>query len=125
MTHTLSLNHVRLAIVEIFSSISIYYSGLLHVMVTARESTSLSIMWQLLSTTSTVTTYTISYSNINNTECYNDNNTINDISNSMTMLILDNLEEATEYSIIVTATLSNSQSQQDSTSETTLPAGIN
>ena len=109
MTHTLSLNHVRLAIAEVFSSytsiisLCIYYSGLLHVMVTARESTSLSIMWQLLSTTSTVTTYTISYSNINNTECYNDNNTITDISNSMTMLILDNLEEATEYSIIVTA----------------------
>ena len=100
-----------------------YYSGLLHVMVTARESTSLSIMWQLLSTTSTVTTYTISYSNINNTECYNDSNTINDISNSMTMLILDNLEEATEYSIIVTAILSNSQSQQDNTSATTLPTG--
>ena len=93
-------------------------------MVTARESTSLSIMWQLLSTTSTVTTYTISYSNINNTECYNDSNTINDISNSMTMLILDNLEEATEYSIIVTATLSNSQLQQDSTSATTIPAGM-
>ena len=90
-------------------------------MVTARESTSLSIMWQLLSTTSTVTTYTISYSNINNTECYNDSNTITDISNSMT---LDNLEEATQYSIIVTATLSNSQSQQDSTSATTLPAGM-
>ena len=90
-------------------------------MVTARESTSLSIMWQLLSTTSTVTTYTISYSNINNTECYNDSNNITDISNSMT---LDNLEEATEYSIIVTATLSNSQSQQDNTSATTLPAGM-
>ena len=87
-------------------------------MVTARESTSLSIMWQLLSTTSTVTTYTISYSNINNTECYNDSNTITD---SMT---LDNLEEATEYSIIVTATLNNSQLQQDSTSSTTLPAGM-
>ena len=29
----------------------------------------------------------------------------------MTMSKLDNLEEATEYSIIVTATLSNSQSQ--------------
>ena len=94
-------------------------------MVTARESTSLSIMWQLLSTTSTVTTYTISYSNINNTECYNDSNTINDISNSMTMLILDNLEEETEYSIIVTAILSNSQlQQQDSTSSNTLPAGM-
>ena len=89
-------------------------------MVTARESTSLSIMWQLLSTTSTVTTYTISYSNINNTECYNDSNTITDISNSMTMLILDNLEE---YSIIVTATLSNSLLQQDSTSATTLSTG--
>ena len=90
-------------------------------MVTARESTSLSIMWQLLSTTSTVTTYTISYSNINNTECYNHNNTITDIS---TMLTLEDLEEATEYSIIVTAILSNSQSQQDSTSATTLPAGM-
>ena len=90
-------------------------------MVTARESTSLSIMWQLLPTTSTVTTYTISYSNTNNTECYNDSNTITDISNSMT---LDNLEEATEYSIIVTATLSNSQSHRDSTSATTLPAGM-
>ena len=87
-------------------------------MVTARESTSLSIMWQLLSTTYTVSTYTISYSNFNNTECYNDSHTITD---SMT---LDNLEEATEYSIIVTATLSNSQSQQDNTSATTLPAGI-
>ena len=54
----------------------------------------------------------------------NDSNTITDISNSMTMLILDNLEEATEYSIIVTAILSNSQSQQDNTSATTLPAGI-
>ena len=90
-------------------------------MVTSRESTSLSIMWQLLSTTSTVTTYTISYSNINNTECYNDSNTITDISNSMT---LDNLEEATEYSIIVTAILGNSQLQQDSTSATTIPAGM-
>ena len=101
-----------------------YYSGLLHVMVTATESTSLSIMWQLLSTTSTVTTY-ISTTLISTTQSATMTvNTINDISNSMTMLTLDNLEEATEYSIIVTATLSNSQSQQDSTSATTIPAGM-
>ena len=50
------------------------------------------------------TTYTISYHNTN-TGCFNDSNTISDISGSETSYTLTGLEEGTTYSITVTATL--------------------
>ena len=67
--------------------------------------TSLTISWTLADDV-TVTQYTISYSNTN---CLNDTiyDDITGISDSETMYILDDLEEGTEYSITVTAILSD------------------
>ena len=55
----------------------------------------------------TVTSYTISYSNTNNTQCFTDSNDITDIAASETTYTLTDLQEDTEYSITVTALLSN------------------
>ena len=68
-----------------------------------RQPTSLVIMWELLST-STVSTFTISDVNINNTQCFNDPNTISSI--TAMIYTLSNLQEATEYSINVSVILS-------------------
>ena len=76
-------------------------------------------MWELQLT---VSTYTIFYSNTNNTQCFNDSNDISDISASETMYNLTGLQEATEYSITVTAILSDGETVEDSLTATTLPA---
>ena len=67
-----------------------------------RQPNSLVIMWELLST-NTLFTITISYVNINNTQCFNDSIIISSIT---TMIYtLSNLQEATEYSIDVSVIL--------------------
>ena len=86
------------------------------------KSTSLVVKWEFLSTSKTVSTYSISYSNTNNTQCFTDSNDISDISASETMYNLTGLQEATEYSITVTAILSDGETAQDSLTATTLPA---
>ena len=85
-----------------------------------RQSTSLVVKWEFLSTSKTVS---ISYSNTNNTQCFTDSNDISDISGSETMYNLTGLQEATEYSITVTAILSDGGTVQDSLTATTLPDG--
>ncbi|CAI8029949.1 Neogenin (Fragment), partial [Geodia barretti] len=68
----------------------------------------------------TATSYTISYSNIN-TDCFTDSRS--DISASGTSHTLTGLEEGTEYSITLTATLTgNGGTQEGSTTATTLTA---
>ena len=52
------------------------------------------------------TNYSISYSNTN-TQCFTDSNDISGITASTTVYTLTGLQEATEYSIIVTAILSD------------------
>ena len=88
-----------------------------------RKSTSLVVKWEFLSTSKTVSTYSISYSNTNNTQCFTDSNDISDISASETMYNLTGLQEATEYSITVTAILSDGETVEDSLTATTLPDG--
>ena len=70
-----------------------------------------------------VTEYTISYSN---TDCPNDiyYDEITGISDSETMYTLDDLEEGTEYSITVTAVLSDDgKTASDTVTATTIAVG--
>ena len=84
-----------------------------------RQPNSLVIMWELLSTT-TISTLTISYININNTQCFNDSNTISSITEMI--YTLSNLQEATEYSINVSVTHSG-EKETEHLRTATLAAG--
>ena len=68
----------------------------------------------------TATSYTISYENTD-TDCF----TIiyDDITTNETAVELTGLEEGTEYSITVTATLSGDTSAEDDLTATTMAAG--
>ena len=84
------------------------------------------VLWEFLLTDKTVSTYSISYSNTKNTQCFTDSNDISDISASEAMYNLTGLQEATEYSITVTAILgglSDKEPIKDSIRATTLTAG--
>ena len=82
--------------------------------------TSLTISWTLAGGV-TATGYTISYSNTDcPTDTYDD---ITGIPGSETMYTLTGLEEGTEYSITVTATLSGGGTGEDSLTATTMAAG--
>ena len=82
--------------------------------------TSLTISW-ILGDGVTATDYTISYSNTDcPTDTYDD---ITGIAGSETMYTLTGLEEGTEYSITVTATLSGGGTGEDSLTATTMAAG--
>ena len=93
---------------------------------TSLSATSLNISWELvleLVHGVIVNSYTISYNHIN-TECFNDSNIISDIDGSKTMYILTGLEEGSNYSITVTATLCESgETEGESITATTLAAG--
>ena len=81
---------------------------------------SLTISWTLADGL-TATTYNISYSNTDcPTDTYDD---ITDISPSKTMYTLTGLEEGTDYSITVTVTLSDGETQDYSFTATTMIAG--
>ena len=86
-----------------------------------RLSTSLLVVWEFLSTSKTVSTYTISYLNSSNKQCFNSSNNFPDITE--TMYTLTGLQEATEYSITVTAILSDGETEEDSLTATTMAAG--
>ena len=88
-----------------------------------RQFTSLTVVWEFQLTSKTVSTYSISYSNTNNTQCFTDSNDISDISASETTYTLINLHKGTEYFITVTAILSDGETARDSLTATTLPAG--
>ena len=100
------------------------YTGIFRATISdTKQSTSLVVKWEFLSTSKTVSTYSISYSNTNNIQCFTDSNDISDISGSETMYNLTGLQEATEYSITVTAILSDGETTVDSLTVTTLPDG--
>lgn len=107
-------------ITHLFSSIVLAYIGLLRatVLKTMKQSTSLVVTWELLSPTETIPTYTISYSNTNNTDCFTDSDVITDI--TAMQYTLSNLQEATEYNVTVSTTLTNGRVERDSLTTTTL-----
>ena len=91
-------------------------------MLGSKTTTSLTISWALADGV-TATAYTISYSNTNNTDCITAN--YPDIITSASELgrELMGLEEGTEYSITVTATLSDGGTREGSLTATTMAAG--
>ena len=93
----------------------------LSVSVTSSTTTSLTISLALEEGV-TATSYSNSYS-ATDTDCIPGSNTIPPIPGSETMYTLDDLEEGTEYSITVTATLTGGGSQQAMVEGTTVAAG--
>ena len=83
-----------------------------------QQSTSLVVMWDI---TKRVISYSISYYNTN-IQCFSDSNIITGISSSETMYTLTHLQEATEYSITLTAILSDGETKS-SFMATTMAAG--
>ena len=96
----------------------IHSAGVLSVSVDSTSTTSLTISWTLHDSV-TATSYTISYSNTN-TQCFTES--YDDITGSETMYTLSELQEGAEYSITVTAILSDGETG-DSLIATTMAAG--
>ena len=84
--------------------------------------TSLTVAWALPEEL-TVTSYTISYSNTNNTQCFTDSNDITGIAASETTYTLTELQENTEYSITLTALLSDGETKRDTLVAATMASG--
>ena len=93
----------------------------LSVSVISSTTTSLTISLALVEGVTT-TSYSISYS-ATDTDCFTGSTTIPDIAGSETMYRLPGLEEGTEYSITVTATLTGGGSQEDMDVGTTVATG--
>ena len=95
----------------------------LSVSVISSTTTSLTISW-MLEESLIATSYSISYS-ATDTDCFTDTNTmIPDIAGRETMYRLPGLEEGTEYSITVTATITGGGTdQEDMAVGTTVAAG--
>ena len=79
------------------------------------------ISWVLIDEV-TATAFTISYTNTN-IDCFTDSSTISNIAGNETMYTLTGLEEGTEYSITVTATLTGGGTEQDTITATTMATG--
>ena len=97
----------------------------LFILFQSSNSTSLTISWSLAEGL-TADTYTISYSNTN-TDCFNitgdGSGSDVGIMTMETMYTLTGLEEGTEYSITVTATLMGGEVEEDTIRATTISKG--
>ena len=89
--------------------------------VDSAESTSLTISWSLADG-ATVTGYSTFYSSTD-TQCFTDSRTVSGIAAGETSHLLTELEEATEYTVTVTALLTGGGSDEDNVTATTLAAG--
>ena len=90
--------------------------------VISSTTTSLTISWALEESL-TATSYSISYS-ATDTDCFTGSNTMTPpIAGSETMYRLPGLEEGTEYSITVTASITGGGSEQVMAEGTTMAAG--
>ena len=87
-----------------------------------RQSTSLVVMWELLppAESESILSYNISYSNINNIQCFMNFSVITNITG--TQYTLSNLQEATVYSITVSGILEYGETN-DYLTASTLAAG--
>ena len=101
-------------------SCTFYSTGPLSVSVGSTSATSVTILWTLDDSV-TATSYTISYSNTN-TQCFTESYDDITVTASETMYTLTGLQEATEYSITVTAILSD-RYLTATTMATTMAAG--
>ncbi|CAI8015236.1 Netrin receptor DCC, partial [Geodia barretti] len=102
-----------------YSGVSVRTGDGLSTQVISSFTTSLTISWTL-ERPLTATGYTISYSNTNNTDCFTDSRS--GITTSGTSYQLTGLEEGTQYSITVTATLTGGRTEQDTVTATTRTA---
>ena len=85
--------------------------------------TSLGISWTLILDDGViVSSYNISYS-ATNTQCFTDSVVITDIAGSETMYTVTGLQEGTEYSITVTAMLSDGEIEENSLTASTMATG--
>ena len=96
-------------------------TGALSVYVSATSTTSLVISWTLTEGV-TATSYNISYTNTD-TQCFTDSDNFTDIGANETMYTVTGLQEGTEYSISVTAILSDGESGEDSLTASTMATG--
>ena len=88
-------------------SFSFYYADILTLSLESSTSTSLTLSWTV-DDDWTATGYSISYSNTD-TVCFTDSNTIPGLSGDETMHTMSSLQEGTDYSITVLATLNGEQ----------------
>ena len=93
--------------------------GIIRAEVDDIKPTSVVVMWELLSN-EIIPAYTIFYRNTNNTQCFNDSDIIHGVTTMQHTL--RNLQEATEYSINVTAILSDGEAG-DNVTVSTLATG--
>ena len=103
------------------AKLPLYPPGIISLVVDSIASTSLNISWSLADGAA-VTGYSISYSNTD-TQCFTDSDTVSGITAGETGHTLTDLEEATEYTITVTALLTGGGSGEDSITATTRAAG--
>ena len=86
------------------------------------QETSVRILWTLY-TGVIATNYTISYFNTNNTQCFNDSDTLYVFAVNELAYRLTGLQDDTEYSVTITVTFNNGSTVWDSLTVTTIPAG--
>ena len=120
-TYSIEVAAVNSAGTGVYSLAVISETGTLAVSLSASFTTSLTVSWTLAEGV-TVTSFTISYSNID-TQCFTDSSDITGIAASETMYTVTGLQEGAEYSITVTAMLSDGGSGGDSLIATTMAAG--
>ena len=95
--------------------------GALSAYVSATSTTSLVISWTLAEGL-TATSYNIFYTNTD-TQCFTDSDNFTDIGANKTMYTVTGLQEGTEYSITVTAMLSDGGTGEDRLTASTMATG--